>query len=116
MAIEALKPIKTAVTRALSSNKSQKVAEATVKDGERMLANGQDAAAIQGRAMVKPFEKPSMEKANLKSQNTKAASGKDKFGGDDLIDDGGGIYNAPSYSSRSDFERELNGLFDDMGM
>jgi hypothetical protein len=85
--------IKELATKAISPKKAEKAAEVSIKDGERMIANGQDAAAIQGRAMVKPYEKPQMEKANLTKENTKAASGGPRDWGEDPEDDVVNEYN-----------------------
>ena len=90
MAVEAIKALGQKFVSKINPKKAEKAAEVSIKDGERMIANGQDAAAIQGRAMVKPYQKPEMEKVNLKKENTQAASGNwgDHGGGsDDGYDD-----------------------------
>ena len=78
--------------------------------------------ANYGKAMVSApkFEKPAMERANIKRCETKAASGGDGF--DPGFDPEGGGF--PSAAGRayydggreySDFEREVSGLIDDLG-
>ncbi len=100
MKLLSINGIKQLATKAISPKKAEVAAEASIKDGERMIANGQDAAAIQGRAMVKPYEKPQMEKANLTKENTKAASGGserdwgDGYGDDDVVGEYNEMYNA----------------------
>ena len=75
MAIEALKAIGTKIASKISAPKAEKAANVAVKDGAKMMAAGQDAAAVQGRAMVKPYVKPEMKTAKIKQENMMAASG-----------------------------------------
>ena len=95
MKAEGIKVIGNIVTNAIkSSSKSEAVAKETVKGGERLMAAGQDAAAVQGRAMVKPYVKPQMTEVKMEKQNLKAASG----GG---YDQGGDIDPTPDRGSSS---------------
>ena len=101
MAVEALKVLGSKLGSKISPKKAEKAAEASIKDGEKMLATGQDAAAVQGKAMLKPYQKPEMETINLKEENTRAASGNwgDHGGGsDDGYDDIPDVNEARSYS------------------
>lgn len=77
MAIEALKAIGTKIASKISAPKAEKAASVAIKDGEKMMAAGQDAAAIQGKAMIKPYVKPEMKTTNIKKENMLAASGGD---------------------------------------
>lgn len=82
------------IAKAFSPKKAEAAAEVAIKDGSKMLADGQKAADAQGRAMI-GYEAPKMGKVNLDKKNTKAASG---FGeiSDETI--GGGSAGAPAYS------------------
>ena len=75
MAIEALKAIGTKLASTISAPKAEKAVSVAVKDGEKMIAAGQDAAAVQGRAMVKPYVKPEMKSIKVKQEQMMAASG-----------------------------------------
>ena len=101
MAVEALKSLGSKLGSKISPKKVEKAADVSIKDGERMIANGQDAAAIQGKAMLKPYQKPEMEVINLEKEDTMAASGNwgDHGGGsDDGYDDIPDVNEARSHS------------------
>lgn len=82
-----MKSISEFTTRMITPKKVEKAAaEVASKEGkEAALAIGQDARSIQGKAMLKAYEKPEMKEVKLKKENTKAASGEgwDKGGEDD---------------------------------
>ncbi len=115
MAIEAIRSIKTVIARTLNAKKAEAVATKTAKDGEALMAAGQDASANYNRAMVTAptYKKPSMEKANIGKTETRAASGGDGF--DPGFDPEGGDFPSSNSRAYSDFEREVSGLIDDMG-
>jgi hypothetical protein len=76
MKAEAINSMKSVITNTIkSASKNEAVAKNTVKDGAKMIAVGQDAAAAQGKAMIKPYVKPEMEVIDMKKGNLKAASG-----------------------------------------
>ncbi|MCR5265275.1 MAG: hypothetical protein K6E29_01610 [Cyanobacteria bacterium RUI128] len=75
MAVEAIKALGQKFVSKISSKKAEAAAEVAIKDGEKALATAQDAAAVQGRAMVKPYVKPQMETANIRKESMQAASG-----------------------------------------
>ncbi len=74
MKLEMVNAVKNTVVNMVSPKKAEKAASVAIKDGERMIANGQDAAAAQGKAMLKPYVKPEMEVVEIKKSNLKAAS------------------------------------------
>lgn len=86
MTVEALKSLGTQIATKINMPKAEKAAEASIiEGGERMLANGQDAAAMHGRTMLKTYKKPEIEVFNIKEEDTIAASGGGNWG-----DHGGG--------------------------
>lgn len=58
----------------ISPKKAEKVAESTIKDGNKLMAAGQDASAIQGKAMIKEYKKPEIEIIKVDEADMKAAS------------------------------------------
>ncbi len=122
MKLVSMSAVKDLAIKALNPRKADLAAKEAVKGGEELMAAGQDASANYGKAMVSApkFEKPAMERANIKRCETKAASGGDGF--DPGFDPEGGGF--PSAAGRayydggreySDFEREVSGLIDDLG-
>ncbi|MCM1265219.1 MAG: hypothetical protein NC200_03385 [Candidatus Gastranaerophilales bacterium] len=96
MKAEGIKAIGNVITNTIKTvTNSKAVTRESVKGGEKLMAAGQDAAAVQGRAMVKPFVKPEME-VKMEKQNLKAASGGGyDHGGDvDPTPDRGGSHRA----------------------
>lgn len=85
MKTEAIKAMGNVITNSIkSAPKAEAHVAKSVKGGEKLMAAGQDAAAVQGRAMVKPYVKPEMKVVELEKQNLRAASGYE--GGKDLDD------------------------------
>lgn len=85
MKTEAIKAMGNVMTNSIKSAvKAEAPVAHAVKGGEKLMAAGQDAAAVQGRAMVKPYVKPEMQVVKLEKENLRAASGYD--GGKDLPD------------------------------
>ena len=73
MKTEAIK----AMGNVMTAVKAEAPVAHAVKGGEKLMAAGQDAAAVQGRAMVKPYVKPEMQVVKLEKENLRAASGYD---------------------------------------
>ncbi len=95
MKTEAIKAMGNVMTNSIKSAvKAEAPVAHAVKGGEKLMAAGQDAAAVQGRAMVKPYVKPQMTEVKMEKQNLKAASG----GG---YDQGGDIDPTPDRGSSS---------------
>lgn len=98
MKTEIVGAVKDVATRILSrpARKEAAAVTNTVKDGEKLMAAGQDAVAAQNKAMV--YVKPEMDVVKMDKQNLKAASGGygnydrgSSYGGsDDLSSDIGG--------------------------
>ena len=86
MKTEAIKAMGNVMTNSIKSAvKAEAPVAQAVKGGEKLMAAGQDAAAVQGRAMVKPYVKPEMQVVKLEKENLRAASGYD--GGKDVDSD-----------------------------
>lgn len=76
MKTEAIKAMGNVMTNSIKSAvKAEAPVAHAVKGGEKLMAAGQDAAAVQGRAMVKPYVKPEMQVVKLEKENLRAASG-----------------------------------------
>lgn len=76
MKTEAIKAMGNVMTNSIKSAvKAEAPVAKAVKGGEKLMAAGQDAAAVQGRAMVKPYVKPEMKVVKLEKENLRAASG-----------------------------------------
>ena len=75
MAVEAIKAIGQKFVSKINSKSAEKAATVAVKDGEKALATAQEAAAVQGKAMVKPYIKPQTTDIKVKQTNLMAASG-----------------------------------------
>jgi len=102
MKAEAIKSIGNVITRAISGSAKAEAAPVShaVKGGEKLMAAGQDAAAVQGRAMVKPYAKPEMTEVKMEKKNLKAASGFDNNSTD------GGFEEPVSSSSKSFWDED----------
>ena len=86
MKTEAIKAVSNVMSRAISSSAKAETSAAShaVKGGEKLMAAGQDAAAIQGKVLVKKaYVKPEMTEVKMDKQNLKAASGGGYDGGGD---------------------------------
>ena len=70
-----IQSVKNSVLSMISPKKADKMAATAIKDGEKLMAAGQDASAIQGKAMIRPYEAPEMRKVNLNRTKTQASSG-----------------------------------------
>ena len=70
-----------------SSGTAMKVVKGAVKDGEELMAMGQDARAAQGKVMVNPYTKPvlephaKMERSQMKAASDTGGGGSGKYDG-----------------------------------
>ena len=70
-----IQAVKSSLLSMISPKKADKVAATAIKDGEKLMAAGQDASAMQAKAMIKPYEAPKMEQVNLNRTKTQGSSG-----------------------------------------